>query len=116
MIKVRVDFNARGRGGLVKTSLQRIGPVHVGDRVLACDPAEDLEFEAEVREVDEATGKVYLEVLWRDAADAVFMSHARVWMEPSEFLSEVAAYTAAAFDPGSAPQIHPTRSRELEHR
>lgn len=116
MIKVRVDFNARGRGGLVKTSLQRIGPVHVGDRVLACDPAEDLEFEAEVREVDEATGKVYLEVLWQNAADAVSPSHARVWIAPSEFVSEVAACTAAAFDPGSTPQIRPTRSGVLERR
>ncbi|HZJ04615.1 MAG TPA: hypothetical protein VFD59_03990 [Nocardioidaceae bacterium] len=65
MISVRVDFNSRGRDGLVKASQRRAQePVHVGDHVLAVDPDEGMSFDARVAEVDDDTGRILLEVDW----------------------------------------------------
>lgn len=68
MTTVTVDFNALARDGLVKASRRRAdGPVQVGDRVLAVDPDEGMEFDADVVEVDEESGRIYLRVLWEPA-------------------------------------------------
>jgi hypothetical protein len=65
---VKVDFNALARDGLVKASRRRAdGPVQVGDRVLAVDPDEGMEFDADVVEVDDDSGRIYLRVIWEPA-------------------------------------------------
>ena len=72
MITVQVDFNSRARNGLVKASLRSAdGPVEVGDRVIAADRAEGLEFEATVHSIDDETGHLYLQPSWESAPSSL---------------------------------------------
>ena len=78
MINVKVDFNARGRDGLVKASQRRAdGLLGVGDQVLAVDPDEDMSFAAEVAEVDAGTGRVLLDVRWEQSPPPTRHGHAK---------------------------------------
>lgn len=116
MIQLRVDFNARGRGGLVKASLARTdAPLRPGDWVLAIDPDEDMQFDAQVREVDEQTGKVYLDILWEPAACvASVMSGPYQAALSSATVSLIATdRTSAAFDPGHAALVKPAKPAAL---
>jgi hypothetical protein len=68
MITLKVDFNTRGRGGRVRVSQQRLPrPLAIGERVIVEDPAEGMSFVATVVEVDEITGRAYLDVEWEPA-------------------------------------------------
>ena len=65
MIEVRVDFNSRGRGGMVRASQRRAdGFLIQGDKVLAVDNDEGMSYIAIVDTVDNETGRVWLDVQW----------------------------------------------------
>lgn len=64
MIHVRVDFNSRGRDGLVRGSVRRAsGPVEEGEKVIAADEDEDMIFLASVVQIEDS-GRLWLEVDW----------------------------------------------------
>lgn len=102
-----VDFNARGRDGLVKASRRRAdGPLGVGDKVVAVDPDEGMEFDAEVDSIDDTTGRVYLRVHWQ-ASGEPFLSDLRVLggyvtiiSEPSTEIMKVSQPLVKSWRPG----------------
>src|SRR4051794_292078 len=68
MNKIRVDFNSLGRGGMVRASVRRADQAPTpGERVVAVDPDEGMEFAATVESVDQVTGSVWLVVEWEPA-------------------------------------------------
>lgn len=80
MTKIRVDFNRRGRDGLVIGSIKRAeGELAVGDVVEAYQPDDDLSFGATVVEVDDR-GRVFLDMKWEREAPVV-RSAARSWTD-----------------------------------
>lgn len=65
MTKIKVDFNNLARQGRVRTSLRHAdGDVVEGQVVEAFDPAEGLRYPATVVEIDQASGRIYLEPHW----------------------------------------------------
>lgn len=72
MTRIKVDFNNLVRHGQIRASLRHVqGDIAEGDTVEAFDPAEDLSYEATVVEIDESTGRIYLDPHWEPAvADA----------------------------------------------
>lgn len=64
MISVRVDFNSRGRGGLVRASMRRAdAPIQEGEKVCAVDYDEHMAYVAVVAQI-EPSGRVWLDVDW----------------------------------------------------
>jgi hypothetical protein len=70
MIDMRVDFNRRVNDGHLISSVKRASaPIEVGDRVRLFQPGEDdLEVQATVLDIDNATGKVELIPHWGSEA------------------------------------------------
>lgn len=66
MRRVRVDFNRRGEGGRVVSSVRRAdGEVSIGERVAVFQPGEDdMNLYAIVANVDPVSGRLELEVEW----------------------------------------------------
>jgi hypothetical protein len=90
MTRVRVDFNSRGPGGLVRGSRRRADADLVeGDRVELYDPdEEDMVFFARVAKVDPETGKALFEVEW-DAAQPPIPAHGVVVHAAPTFSNQV---------------------------
>lgn len=84
MIRIKVDFNNLVRQGQVRASVRHAdGEVNEGQTVEAFDPAEGLSYEATVVEIDEASGRVYLEPHWEPTADRPTKRRVRIYSHPS---------------------------------
>jgi hypothetical protein len=69
MKRIKVDFSATVRGGLIRANQKRAdATLHVGDRVEAYDPAEDMEFTGVVDHLSADSQFAYLRMKWEDSA------------------------------------------------
>src|SRR3712207_9503354 len=58
--RVAVDWNARGRDGLVRVGAEDVHPYGVGSRVLAFDPTDETSASAVVVHIDADRGLAFL--------------------------------------------------------
>lgn len=81
MRRVRVDFNRRGEGGRVVSSIRRAdGDVAIGDRVAVFQPGEDdMKLYARVANLDPQSGRLELEVEWEESFVQVRPTAAPWW-------------------------------------
>src|SRR5262245_37178873 len=78
MKRVKVDFSATVRGGMIRASQRRASELlAVGDRVEAFDPGEDMTFFGVVQDVDQDGRFAYLRMEWAPAG-STFGTFARV--------------------------------------
>lgn len=67
MERVKVDFSATVKGGLIRANQKRAdGPLHVGDKVEAYDPAEDMQFIGVIDHLSDDGRFAFLRMEWED--------------------------------------------------
>lgn len=113
--RIRVDFNSRAGGGLVRSSIRRAdAPVKPGDRVIAYQPGEDMERFGTVVDLDAQSGRLTIDVDWSSQPVLAKVPTGRndhltfVMSQPAPYrlsLSEASAGSAMSAPPTTAPQL-----------
>ncbi|GAA1122904.1 hypothetical protein GCM10009643_01760 [Microbacterium aurantiacum] len=111
--RIRVDFNSRASGGLVRSSLRRAeNPIREGDMVVAYQPGEDMEHFGKVVDVDPVTGRVAIAVDWESKPDATELK--AVSAGSVKFvISQPLPYRVSRARSGAAFNSSPVRSPQL---
>ncbi len=114
MTRVRVDFNSRGPGGLVRGSRRRAdGELAEGERVELYDPDEaDMVFSARVVRLDAEEGTALFDVDWETApaggSSGPYLNVAGSWHDV--FVIEIKDYGKALTPPQSVTSAAITMS------